>query len=112
MAEAEAGSKGRGRESGDAAGGVTFGTLAAIAGAFLLSRIWRWAGQQTPDEHHAAMKQTCALVGLVLFMTLVGLAVAGRGSTVQRRWRYAMLGAFFATVVLPAGVVIPAITTL
>ncbi|MGA5821329.1 hypothetical protein ACPC54_26085 [Kitasatospora sp. NPDC094028] len=80
---------------------MVFGSLALLAGAFLLSRIWRWAGQQTPGERHDAVVQTTALLGLTLFTTLLGLAVAGRDSTVQRRWHHAMVGAFAATAALP-----------
>ncbi|MFF2080261.1 hypothetical protein ACFVXG_36570 [Kitasatospora sp. NPDC058162] len=97
----DAGIKGVGGESGDAVGAAVFGVLTAGLDAFLLTRIWRWAGEQTAVEHRAAVVQTAALAGAVLFAALLGVAIAGQGSTPHRRWRYAMLSALASHVLIP-----------
>ncbi|MER7669946.1 hypothetical protein ABTY61_15955 [Kitasatospora sp. NPDC096128] len=95
------GIKGVGRESGDAVGAAVFGVLTAGLDAVLVSRIWRWAGEQTAAEHRAAVLQTAALAGAVLFAALLGAAIAGRDSTPHRRWRYALLTALASHVLIP-----------
>ncbi|MFI9362797.1 hypothetical protein ACIG5E_17340 [Kitasatospora sp. NPDC053057] len=73
----------------------------------LLTRIWRWAGEQTTAEHRAAVPQTGILAGAVLFAVLfavlLGVAIAGQWSTPHRRRRCAMLSALASHLLLPLG---------
>ncbi|WP_030058051.1 MULTISPECIES: hypothetical protein [Streptomyces] len=103
---ARTGLKGRGTESADLTAGAVFAGLTALIDGFLLSRIWRWAGQQTPDEHHAAVVQTMMLLGFVGFTALLGVAIAGNHSTPHRRWRCAAFGGLLCHLLVPLVLVI------
>ncbi|WP_316525519.1 hypothetical protein [Kitasatospora brasiliensis] len=98
--------KGLGRETTDLTVGAVSAVLTAVIDGFLLSRIWRWAGQQTSHEHHAAVVQTTWLVGAVAFTMLLGAAVAGSRSTPQRRWRYAMFSPILCQLLLVVGLIV------
>ncbi|MFD8707880.1 hypothetical protein ACFV1W_35785 [Kitasatospora sp. NPDC059648] len=95
--------RGLGTESGDATGAAVFGGLTVALDVVLLTRTWRWAGEQTPAEHRAAVERTGILVGAVLFAALFGVAIAGQWSTPHRRWRCAMLSALASPALLPLG---------
>ncbi|MET8543962.1 hypothetical protein ABZW03_25425 [Kitasatospora sp. NPDC004799] len=103
---ARTGIKGLGRESADLRAGAVFAVLTVAIDGFLLSRIWRWAGEQTPEEHHTAVVQTMWLLGVVGFTVLLGAAVAGDRSTPQRRWRLAMLGPLLCQLLVPAALIV------
>ncbi|MFE7530463.1 hypothetical protein ACFU7Y_32820 [Kitasatospora sp. NPDC057542] len=105
-AVARTGIKGLGRESTDLKAGTVFAALTVAIDGFLLSRIWRWAGEQTPEEHHAAVVQTLWLLGAVGFTVLLGVAVAGDRSTPQRRWRCAMLSPLLCQLLVPAALIV------
>ncbi|MFG2907091.1 hypothetical protein ACGF13_18755 [Kitasatospora sp. NPDC048286] len=101
-AVARTGVKGLGRETTDLRAGAVFAVLSVVLDGFLLSRIWRWAGEQTPGEHHSAVLQTWGLLAGIAFTVLLGVAVAGQRSTPQRRWRCAMLGLLLGHLALAA----------
>ncbi|MFE6054133.1 hypothetical protein ACFQ6N_25565 [Kitasatospora sp. NPDC056446] len=107
---ARTGSKGRGTESADLRTGAVYAALTAAIDAWLLSRIWRWAGEQTTSEYHGAVEQTAALFGIVGFAALLGLAVAGKQSTPQRRWRCAMFGALTVHSLIPLSLIVLLLT--
>ncbi|MGW3042393.1 hypothetical protein ACWC9T_20695 [Kitasatospora sp. NPDC001159] len=102
--------RGLGAETGDTVGAAVFGVLTVALDGFLLTRIWRWAGEQTAAEHRTAVTQTAVLVGVVLFATLLGVAVAGQRSTPHRRWYCAMITALASHLLLPLAVIVAVAT--
>ncbi|MEU4584414.1 hypothetical protein AB0F92_20310 [Kitasatospora aureofaciens] len=98
--------QGLGTEHGDTVGAAVFGVLTVALDVLLLTRIWRWAGEQTASEHRAAAKQTGILIGAGLFAALLGVAIAGQWSTPHRRWRCAMLSALGSHLLLPLGLLL------
>ncbi|MFE4517994.1 hypothetical protein ACFRMQ_27840 [Kitasatospora sp. NPDC056783] len=98
--------KGLGRETVDLRLGAVYALLTVVIDGYLLSRIWRWAGEQTPGEHHAAVVQTVSLLGFLAFTMLLGVAVAGARSTRQRRWRYAMFSPLLCQLLVPAALMV------
>ncbi|WBP85496.1 hypothetical protein [Kitasatospora cathayae] len=87
------GIRGLGTENGDTVGAALFGVPTVAIDVVLLTRIRRWAGEQTAAEHRAAVTQTGVLAGSVLFAAVLGVAIAGQWSTPHRRWRCATLSA-------------------
>ncbi|MFJ7906912.1 hypothetical protein [Kitasatospora sp. NPDC096204] len=79
-----------------------FAVLSVVIDGLPLSRIWRWAGEQTPGEHHSAVLRTWRLLAGIAFTVLLGMAVAGQRSTPQRRRRCAMLGLLLGHLALAA----------
>ncbi|MER7754167.1 hypothetical protein [Kitasatospora sp. NPDC097643] len=95
------GIKGRGRERPDTVVAWVCGVLAATIDGLLLSFDYHSAAQSHSGDHRPEVTAALALIGLVLFAALLGAAIAGQRSTVQRRWRCATVSALLSHLLLP-----------
>jgi hypothetical protein len=102
--------RGLGAETGDTVGAAVFGCMTAALDGSLLAWIWHHSGDWTAGEHRTAVTETTALVGIVLFAALLGVAIAGRWSTPHRRWLCAMLSALASHLLLPLAVIVAVAT--
>ncbi|MFC5889012.1 hypothetical protein RMN57_05430 [Kitasatospora sp. CM 4170] len=74
--------------------------MTAVIDGLALAALLR-AASGAPERHRTSINLTLALLAVVLFGSLLGAALAGKRSTPQRRWRFAMTGALTAQLLIP-----------
>ncbi|MCG6498525.1 hypothetical protein [Kitasatospora sp. A2-31] len=96
------GIRGAGSRTADTVGAWVFGAMTAVIDGLALAALCRGHASEVPAQQRAGVDLTLGLLAVSLFGSLLGAALAGKRSTPQRRWRFAMTGALTAHLLIPA----------